>query len=112
MKNCINCGAPIDEHSEKCAYCGTLYYDFCGINIDNKTPVAFRVKYGDEMFVSFLAIPKAGSIEYEEDVAYARDQFGNIVGRFVKSVSARPNIDFEVIPSKGGNLIVVENVVR
>ena len=26
--NCPNCGAPIDIHAEKCAYCDTPYYTF------------------------------------------------------------------------------------
>lgn len=26
-KNCPNCGAPIDIEKNKCAYCGTSYYD-------------------------------------------------------------------------------------
>lgn len=27
MKNCPNCGAPIDPYQVKCEYCGTMYFD-------------------------------------------------------------------------------------
>ena len=36
MKNCINCGAPIEHNTTKCPYCNTSYFDFTNIDFDNK----------------------------------------------------------------------------
>ena len=34
MKNCPNCGAPIDYELQKCSYCGTLYYDLSSMSLE------------------------------------------------------------------------------
>lgn len=48
-RNCINCGAPTDSESSKCAYCGTSYFDFT--DIDLGSPVILRIKDNDKIFL-------------------------------------------------------------
>ena len=39
FKNCINCGAPLEQDKNKCPYCGTSYLDICGLKLDGNTPI-------------------------------------------------------------------------
>lgn len=39
FKNCINCGAPLEQDKNKCPYCGTSYLDICGLKLDGTTPI-------------------------------------------------------------------------
>ena len=49
MKNCPNCGAPIDYEKNKCVYCGTWYYDFSCIPSDR--PFFLRINTGENRTV-------------------------------------------------------------
>ena len=42
--NCPNCGAPID--STVCPYCGTTFYDFASIGINENAYVRIKVPSG------------------------------------------------------------------
>lgn len=39
MTNCVNCGAAIESHIEKCPFCGTSYFDFTNIDFNRAEPV-------------------------------------------------------------------------
>ena len=45
--NCPNCGAPIE--STRCPYCGTVFYDFATINVDE--PTYIRLKVNDRILI-------------------------------------------------------------
>ena len=45
-RNCPNCGAVIDETSNKCAYCETLYYDLSVIPLNK--PFYLTLNVGTE----------------------------------------------------------------
>lgn len=45
--NCPNCGAPIE--STRCPYCGTVFYDFATINVDE--PTYIRLKVNDRVLI-------------------------------------------------------------
>ena len=106
-RNCINCGAPIDNHADKCAYCGTLYYDFCGLSIDGKTPIAFRVKLDDKLVANFLAIPTAASLELKYDNVNYVAANGAKLGSVCTGRTLVPNIDFRVIQNQKGELFTI-----
>lgn len=105
--NCINCGAPIDEHQDKCPYCGTLYYGFCGMDIDGQTPIAFRIKLNDKLAVNFLAIPTAASLELKCDSVDFVAANGAKLGSVCTGKTLIPNIDFQVILNKKGELFTI-----
>ena len=106
--NCINCGAPIDEHQDKCPYCGTLYYGFCGMDIDGQTPIAFRVKLNDTTTVNFIVTPVVASFELQrEEVRSIREEQA-VLPPIIVSSHLIPNIQFHVMPNKKGNLCTVE----
>ena len=39
--NCPNCGAGIEGDKDKCPYCGTSYFDICGLQCDG-TPFILK----------------------------------------------------------------------
>lgn len=41
FRTCPNCGAPID--SEKCGYCGSIFYDFVNIQSDALTYIRMKI---------------------------------------------------------------------
>lgn len=106
--NCINCGAPIDEHQDKCPYCGTLYYGFCGMDIDGQTPIAFRVKLDDMTTVNFIAAPVVASFELQREEIQCTREGQTMLRPIIVSAHLIPDIQFHVIPNKKGNLWTVE----
>ena len=44
-KNCPNCGAVIEVDKNKCPYCGTSYFDFANIPLNE--PFYLRIKTND-----------------------------------------------------------------
>ena len=46
MKNCPNCGAVVDFKENKCAYCGTSYYDLSFIPVNK--PFWLKLNVGTE----------------------------------------------------------------
>lgn len=51
MTNCPNCAALLKEDSCKCEYCGSQFFDFCGINIDDFKPLYLRIKYNNQIAI-------------------------------------------------------------
>lgn len=49
--NCPNCGAPIEIYASKCPYCGTSYFDFSNIDVNDPRPIFLRIKMSDEIIV-------------------------------------------------------------
>ena len=74
--NCPNCGAPIT--SEKCEYCGTLFYDFA--NIERDKPCYIRMRLGDiteNGLLVFKAIPTDITIEHSCETVGVGFEYGN-----------------------------------
>lgn len=64
MMNCVNCGAPKAEASNKCPYCGTLYER--KLSILKPTDIDYNyltVLYADN--IPFTYIDKKGEVIYE-----------------------------------------------
>jgi len=72
MKNCPNCGSPIDPYRVKCEYCGTMYFDW-----------ATWLRDGESCFINYnfnswqgkgtitaQAIPRLETVEIENDPIY------------------------------------------
>lgn len=64
--NCPNCGAPID--STVCPYCGTTFYDFASIGINETTYVRIKVPSGEILvfraFVDNATLEMGSANEY------------------------------------------------
>ena len=84
MKNCPNCGSPIDPYRVKCEYCGTMYFDWstwlqdgqpCFINY------GFDAVYGKGI-ITTQAIPHLETVEINSEPTYITDSRGNTVHSF------------------------------
>lgn len=94
MRNCPNCGAPLDENLVKCPYCGTLYYDLTVL--DDQTPcyVKFRTYMGT---VTALAKPELKPIETRYDSMDVTDSMGRTLTRFTTSANADIGVEFHTL---------------
>lgn len=109
MKNCPNCGAPLEPYRCKCEYCGTWYYDFTSFNMDNDSLyyIKFRTPHGD---ITTLAKPELNSVEITSDSYEAIDHFGNMVESVIKSRTCDFNIIFHAYECKENNSLYQLNV--
>ena len=66
MKNCPNCGSPIEPYKCECEYCGTWYFDFTSFDVTENVPyyVKFKTPMGE---ITTLARPELNMIEVNHD---------------------------------------------
>lgn len=102
MRNCPNCGAPLEPYKCKCEYCGTWYFDFTAFDMSEDVPyyVKFRTPYG---VITTLAKPELQTIDTYNDTYDATDSFGNILCRFTRSMHCDLSVLFhsQVNPEDG-----------
>lgn len=93
MRNCPNCGSPIEPYKCRCKYCGTWYFDLTAFDMTEDVPyyVKFRTPYG---VITTLARPELQTIEVSQDCDYACDFMGNRIGKFVRSENCDLNVIF------------------
>ena len=105
-RNCPNCGAVIDKDVDKCAYCGTSYFDLTAIDISDGTPIYLKIKVNG-IKMTMKCRPRFTGIEETIETNYAFE--GEEQSTFVcDSRRIELGIDFEAIPDDKGNLIVME----
>ena len=97
MKNCPNCGAPLEPYECKCKYCGTWYFDFTAFDMSEDVPyyVKFRTPYG---VLTTLARPELKTIEQGTDDIDCVDGFGNVLCSFTRSYWCDLNVVFHSQP--------------
>lgn len=91
--NCPNCGAPIT--SEKCEYCGTLFYDFSTIDVDK--PCYLKIKYQNAI-VMVKAKVRHSELNMTTESQTAYDAFGSPLITFLSSQSLDLSLEFECVP--------------
>lgn len=69
MKNCCNCGAPIDPYRVKCDYCGTMYFDWATWMQEGKTCyINYTIDGADKkMTVTSQAVPHLETLEVKRE---------------------------------------------
>ena len=109
MRNCPNCGSPIEPYKCKCGYCGTWYYDLNAFNVDDGKPVyvKFHTPYGD---ITALSLPELKPPEVRYDTLDAIDRCGHTINQFTRSVSCDIDVTFHAIMdwSNNGSLYTLE----
>ena len=106
MKNCPNCGAPIDPYVCKCQYCGTYYFDFTSFDMSKNS--LYYVKFNTPMgVVTTLAKPELTTIEVGVDSIDAVDFSGNIVKTVCMNRTCDINVVFHAYYDNG-NLYTID----
>ena len=105
MRNCPNCGAPIDRYKCKCEYCGTWIFNFAAFDVKDGNPcyVRFRTDYGDLMM---LAKPEITTIESKAETVNAYGGMGGAdrLATFVTGYNIDLDVTFHAIADKDGTL--------
>lgn len=108
MKNCINCGAPMDLKDNHCSYCGTPYYDLCCLELDELQPIAFRVTK-DNATYAFLARPTTFNLNHQTDFTYACGGPHNTKLCSVPiGITANLDVGFNIIPDEKDHLFTIQ----
>lgn len=99
MKNCPNCGAPLEPYKCKCDFCGTWYFDFTAFDMTGDAPyyVKFKTSYG---IVTTLAKPELQTIETSSDTVEVTNGRGNIVNTFRTNICCDLEVIFHAVPMK------------
>lgn len=108
MKNCPNCGAPLEPYKCKCEYCGTWYFDFTAFDMSEDVPyyVKFRTPYG---VITTLAKPELQTIDTYDDTCDVTDSFGNVSYKFTRSVCCDLGVIFHsYVNPEDGSLFRLE----
>lgn len=115
MTNCLNCGAPFDVDKEKCAYCGTSYYDMSALDINSDKPFMLKIKTrmsGTECYITQLVRVSEMSIETSAETTDVMDCRGIPIHSLITNCSMTTNLTFREVPRKNGSLceiVVKEN---
>ena len=99
MKNCPNCGAPLEPYKCKCDFCGTWYFDFTAFDMTSDTPyyVKFRTCNG---VITTLARPELQTIETSSDTVEVTNSRGDIVKTFRTNICCDLGVIFHAVPMK------------
>ena len=103
MKNCPNCGAPIDPFHTKCEYCGTYYFDMTVFDINK--PVYIKIDTGNEILT---ALVKTNGINIEslpDDVYYYDENHSFVSSRTYR---AHLEIDLDLLSDSKGVVYKLE----
>ena len=108
MTNCLNCGAPFDVDEEKCAYCGTSYYDMSALDIYSDKPIMLKIKTrmnGSDCYITQLVrvLPEM-NIEMSSETTNVIDYRGAPISSFISNRSMTTNLTFQAVPRKNGSL--------
>jgi hypothetical protein len=111
VTNCLNCGAPFDIDKEKCAYCGTSYYDMSALDINSNKPFMLKIKTtlnGQECYITQLVrvMPSMDIEITSESVDYV-GAYGNIIGSVVSSQSCLTNLTFQAVQRQNGEIMTI-----
>ena len=102
MKNCPNCGAPLDPYKVKCEYCGTMYFDLatwlqegkpCFINYSFNSPHGSGV-------ITTQAIPHLETIEMNNGFTDTVAADGTKMFFYANEKRCEINIRFDCIANK------------
>lgn len=102
-RNCPNCGAVLQSDVCKCPYCGTSYFDFCAMDIEDGKPFYLKFRHewnGKPVEVTALVRLEPGlSIEHHYNTVDC--------GKFTYKTSSEciVNMNFMVLPDDDDTLI-------
>jgi hypothetical protein len=112
MKNCPNCGAPIDPYRVKCEYCGTTYFDLVTWLQDGKPcfiNYSFNSIHGKGILTT-QAIPHLETIEVNSEPSYAITENGTHLIAYGNKKTCEINIKFDCIENTNNKTLFQLNM--
>ena len=112
-RNCPNCGAPYEVDQNKCAYCGTSYFDMSAINFTDGEPFYLKFKMdfnGQECYVTQLVKPRIGGISFESESVDMVDACGRTILTTMVSKSVVTDIQFVAIQAPGSKELLTVQI--
>lgn len=101
LHNCPNCGGTLQDDG-KCRFCGSVVYDFLGVDMDKRTPTYIRMKHNGRI-VHFKVV--FDTIEIKMSSESPTLYFDDKPTKIMKSIDTfEGSVDFTVV---GG--IIVED---
>lgn len=96
MLNCPNCGAPIQGHL--CEYCGTIFYDFVNMGIDQDSLI--RLNLAGKLCI-FKARTRTFTIEQDEPASFYADS----EVYYTTTGATHLTIEMDLVPDDRGVLL-------
>ena len=101
MRNCPNCGTPLDENYFKCPYCGTLYYDLTALDDSVPCFIKFNTMHGE---LTMFAKPELNNIDITDDsVSYYIDD--TKVGEIIRGKDCDIGVVFHTMIVPGNSTL-------
>lgn len=93
MTNCVNCGSAKDIDAKVCPFCGTSYFDFTDIDLDQRHPCIVRFKFKDNIFSmkAFVGMAEFTYAPITMDITSLDDCWNR---RITTNHDVRANIEF------------------
>jgi hypothetical protein len=110
--NCRNCGGPLNIADPKCPFCGTKNVNLTDIDLASgeaanfifRLPNYIRGAYGQEIYLSMLAVPELESLELTSD---SSDIYGGWshtpIARFTSSTELNCKLNLRTVQSSESN---------
>ena len=105
QNNCPNCGSAIT--TEKCPYCGTLFYDFAAMDTDK--PFYIKIKDNNRIIRC-----KVNLLDFHKRVTASDETFYADNHEYCVISSVHPTIELmmEIIPDENGLLSVIVDTTK
>ena len=108
LKNCVNCGAPIDKDSNKCNYCGSSYFDMSFLNLEAEQPFYLILKVKDMKIIQLVKPKMDMSISVSQDMVncYGGKHHKKLT-QFLTNYSVTTSLQFEAVFDKDKKMLEI-----
>lgn len=107
MKNCINCGAPLESEVNKCPYCNTSYFDISAVDLSSHSPIYLKLKMNGRIITALVEVEPNTSITYSCDYVDVFDNGHQLTKLYLNS-SAEINLTLRCVPDDNNRLYTVK----
>lgn len=94
MTNCPNCSGLLKPDSCRCEFCDTYFFDFCGIDFEEKKPFYMHIKT-NRGIATMKVLPSIGEVEIKSDPIYVTGGINQTRLAMYDRRSASLHIDFD-----------------
>lgn len=100
MRNCINCGAPLESEVNKCPYCNTSYFDISAVDLNDDDPVYIKLKINGTVITTLARVSPDVSITCYSDSVDITGRNGCVINRIRTNSHAEINLTLQCVPDK------------